>query len=47
MPVKVRRIKGGKKFAVVDSSGKRHGTHKTKAGATKQAQAININLRKK
>lgn len=45
MPVKVQKvvgwIRGGKKFAVVDASGKRHGTHKTKAEAIKQAQAIN------
>jgi len=48
MPVRVRkiqgRIKGGKKFAVVDSKGKKHGTHKIKSKAIAQAQVINLSL---
>ena len=42
MPVRVRKV--GKKFAVVDSSGKRHGIHSTKKKAVKHVQAMNLSL---
>lgn len=45
MPVKIR--KSGKKFKVVDASGKVFGTHSSREKAMAQLRAINMQLKRK